>query len=464
MTAAAPTSAHTPQRQLTLFDAVSTMIGIILGSGIFVAPAAVAAVAPGLWQGAAAWLLGGCIALCGAFCYAECAGRMPCDGGFFVYYERAFGPGVARVAGWAAWLITYPASLTAMAWIAANYLHGMLALHITAQHLAALLLIGAALLVAVGVRFGAWLQRVLTTSKVLALLAVALAAAYHVWVRHGVGALPAAPVFDPEALVAAAAMPLPITAGLVLTAFATLMWTFDGWSDITMLAGEIKHPARNLGRAALWGVMIPAVCYALLQMAVSVLLPSGAAMRSDHVLSDALVALGSPHGGVFLGTLAVVSAVGALHGVMSACSRLGWAMGHAGQLPAFFGHLHGRLQTPLRALAVPLLMAVVYLYLNTFADLMGYFAFAIWLYYALTALALLRLRALRVGAPVAWQAPGGVLVPAVVLAVAALMTALQVYERPGRTLIGVCAVAVCALLQWFSQRQGVGDAAEGCQG
>ena len=418
------------------------MVGIILGSGIFVAPAAVAAVAPEAWQGALVWLVGGGVALCGAFCYAECAVRMPCDGGFFVYYERAFGPAWARVAGWAAWLVTYPASLCAMAWIAASYLHGMFPnVALPSQHWAALLLTGATAMVALGVRFGAWLQRVLTTSKVLAILAVVGAAVVYHFVGTREVSAPAAPL----AL-------LPFTPSLLLTAFATLMWTFDGWSDITMLTGEIQRPERNLARAAMWGVMIPAVCYALLQIAVTILLPASQAMRSPHVLSDALARFGGGWGGHFLALLAIVSAVGALHGVFSAVSRLGWAMGKSGQLPTYFSHRHRRFDTPVRALAVPWGMSLIYLYTNNFSDLIGYFAFAVWLYYASTAAALLKLRHLRVGEPVGWRAPGGVLAPAVVLLVAAVMTALQIQQGPWRTLAGLGLVGVWALFQALHQR------------
>ena len=422
------------------------MVGIILGSGIFVAPAAVMAVAPQAWQGALVWFAGGGIALCGAFCYAECAVRMPCDGGFFVYYERAFGPAWARVAGWAAWLVTYPASLCAMAWIAASYLHGLFPnVSWPAQHWAAVLLTTTTLMVALGVRFGAWLQRVLTSSKVLAILAVVGCAL--VWRLSGGARDTAFETSLPHDLELLAWSP-----SLILTAFATLMWTFDGWSDITMLTGEIQRPERNLARAALWGVMVPATCYALLQVAVTMLLPAAVGMRSEHILSDALAHLGSGWGGQFLAALAIVSALGALHGVFSACSRLGWAMGKAGQLPAYFGHRNTRFDTPVRALLVPWVMSLIYLYTNNFSDLIGYFAFGVWLYYASTAAALLKLRRMRVGEPVGWQAPGGVLAPAVVLLVASVMTALQIQQRPWRTLAGLGLVGIWALFQGIHQR------------
>ena len=101
-------------RRLTLWDAVAIHVGIILGSGIFVAPDDVAAAFPGL-SGLLPWILGGAIATCGAFVYAECAVRIPETGGFFNYYRAALGEAPAFVAGWAGYVATYPASMGAIA-------------------------------------------------------------------------------------------------------------------------------------------------------------------------------------------------------------------------------------------------------------------------------------------------------------------------------------------------------------
>lgn len=433
-TAASSSAATASPRRLGLFDAVCTMIGIILGTGIFMAPAKVAAVVPARGWASAVWLGGGLVALCGAVCYAECASRLPRDGGFFLYFERAFGAPVARIAGWAAWLVTYPASLTATAWVAASYLQGMLRpASSSPAPTAAGLLLACAAIVALGVQAGARLQRVLTACKIIAIVAVAGAAAWHS--RAAGGGPPAAPV---------GLQVLPMSPALCLTAFAATMWTFDGWSDITMLAGELRDPRRNLIRAVAWGIMIPAACYALLQAAVMTLLPAEVAMRSGHVLLAALEVMGGPQAALGLGCLAIVCAVGALHGVMSAVCRLGWSMAVAGEVPRVFAHRPARLGTPLAALAVPVALALAYLASGNFNDLLGYFAFGVWLYYALTAVAMLRLRTLRVGEADAWRAPGGPLAPGVVIAAAAVMSGLQLYEHPWRTLVGVGSVAACA--------------------
>ena len=109
------TQRHELRRQLSWLDGTAIFVGIILGSGIFVAPAGIAAGAVTLPLASVLWIVGGIIATAGAFCYAECGARLPQTGGFYVYYREAFGEGTAFVGGWAAVLITYPASMAAIA-------------------------------------------------------------------------------------------------------------------------------------------------------------------------------------------------------------------------------------------------------------------------------------------------------------------------------------------------------------
>jgi APA family basic amino acid/polyamine antiporter len=97
------------RRELGLADAVAIFVGVILGSGVFVAPAAVARAAPSAPASVALWILGALVAGCGALCYAECAARLPRSGGFFIFYRAAYGDALAFVAGWTAALVTYPA-------------------------------------------------------------------------------------------------------------------------------------------------------------------------------------------------------------------------------------------------------------------------------------------------------------------------------------------------------------------
>ncbi|HEX5043989.1 MAG TPA: amino acid permease, partial [Candidatus Polarisedimenticolaceae bacterium] len=256
-------------RRLTLWDAVAIHVGIILGSGIFVAPDDVAAAFPGL-AGLLPWILGGAIATCGAFVYAECAVRIPETGGFFNYYRAALGEAPAFVAGWAGYVATYPASMAAIARVFGDVLPQAMPGAPAAPRLyAALALATVGCLNVAGVRLSASVQRVLTGGKVLAIAAVIVAAV-----------AAASSVIPPAA---SASPPFPATgfAALPLAALVAVLWAYDGWSDVTLVAGEVKEPGRNIGRTVLLGSAILVVLYGGVQLAVTHVLGPAAATSEN---------------------------------------------------------------------------------------------------------------------------------------------------------------------------------------
>src|SRR6185503_4694063 len=218
-------------------------VGIILGSGIFVAPDDVAAAFPGL-AGLLPWILGAAIATCGAFVYAECAVRIPETGGFFNYYRAALGEAPAFVAGWAGYVATYPASMAAIARVFGDVLpQAIPGVPEAPRAYAALALATVGGLNVAGVRLSASVQRVLTAGKVLAIAAVILAAVAAASSVPG----PASPTSTPA--------PTTGFAALSLAALVAVLWAYDGWSDVTLVAGEVKEPG-NIGRTVLLGSAI----------------------------------------------------------------------------------------------------------------------------------------------------------------------------------------------------------------
>ena len=185
-----------PRRHLGLVDATAIYAGIILGSGIFVAPAAIAGAVPSIPAACGLWLAGAVVAACGASCYAECASRVPANGGFFVFNREAYGPSVAFVGGWAAIFVTYPASIAAIALVFASYLAQATGLQGWERVSAAAALASAGVLSAVGLRTGPRAQRVLPGTNVVALaaLGVAALAAHGRIVGPAAGSAPRAPV------------------------------------------------------------------------------------------------------------------------------------------------------------------------------------------------------------------------------------------------------------------------------
>lgn len=417
-----------PRRHLGLVDATAVYAGIILGSGIFVAPAAVAGAVPSIPAAFVLWICGGAVAACGASCYAECAARVPANGGFFVFNREAYGPAVAFVGGWAAIFVTYPASIAAIALVFAEYLAKAAGLPGWERATAASALVLAAILNVAGLRTGPRAQMVLTATKIAALGALA-AAALFVHVRGA----PAAAMAVPSAG--------PATAAAWLSALMIMLFAYDGWSDVTLVAGEVREPGRNIGRAVLLGTLILAMLYGLTQLAVMTALPGGVAAGSAQPVAQAVEATLGTSAGRAVSVLVVVSTFGSILGTVFTVSRLGFAMAQGGAFLRGAATLHPRWGTPARATAALAAASVVYVGLASFRSIVALFTFSVWIFYGVTAVALLILRRRGVGEPVAWRAPLGWLPPVVVLLVGAGMTVQLVADDPMRALGGAALLA-----------------------
>ena len=418
----------TPRRHLGLADATAVYAGIILGSGIFVAPAAVAGAMPSIPAAVGLWICGAIVAACGASCYAECAARMPSNGGFFVFNGEAYGPAVAFVGGWAAIFVTYPASIAAIALVFAGYLGKSVGLTGWDRPAAAAALVAAGVLNVVGLRTGPRAQLALTSIKISALAAVAVAAMVFAN-RHALA--------TPAGIGDAPTMP---PAGW-LAAVMILLFTYDGWSDVTLIAGEVKSPGRNIGRAVLFGTGILALVYGLTQAAVMLVLSPEGAAASGQPVADAVGAIGGASAARAVSALVVVSTFGSILGTTLTVSRLGHAMAVRGAFFKGLATLHPRWGTPARATAVLTGAAIAYALTGSFDDILALFTFSVWIFYGITAVGLLILRRRGVGEPVSWRAPGGPVPPFVVIGVGVVMTVELVAADPRRALVGAALLA-----------------------
>lgn len=408
------------RRQLGLIDAVAIFVGIILGSGVFVAPAQVIGAAPTPLAAIGLWLAGAVVAACGAFTYAECGARLPSNGGFYVYYREIYGEALAFVGGWSATFVTYPASTAAIALLGAQYASAMVpALADKTQWVATLALVTAGTLNWAGVRTGAMAQRVLTGFKVATVLGVCAAA------------LVAKPTMS-EGL----ALPVPSLA-LVLTAMVSVLWSYDGWSDVTLITGELERPEKNLGRAVGIGIAALLVIYVLVQLSVMALLPAAVAAASPSVLADAVQASLGPGAAIVLAGIVVISTFGSVNGIVLTASRLGHAMSSDAVIPPWFARLHPTRHTPSRTIAVMVACTIIYVWASDFRGLLEFFGQTIWLFYGLTAVSalILRRRGPSPGFSASWIAPW------LVVATALAMSVGLAVANPKRFFIGVALVS-----------------------
>jgi APA family basic amino acid/polyamine antiporter len=310
------TSADGVAPRLGLWDAVSLVIGIVVGTSIFRTSPLVFQNVGGTWQALGAWALGGALSLVGALCYAELATTYSRNGGDYEYLTQAYGPSAGFIFGWAQLVAVWTASVGTMAYAFGDYGVRLLDFEANATvWLAAASVVAVAVVNMAGMAAGKWTQNVLTAAKVLGLLGVV--AAGLVAAMRGSVTLPANPT--EEVLVGPADHLVPGSFGL---AMVFVLYAFGGWNDAAFVAAEVRNRRRNLPLALIGGVAGVTVIYLAVNAAYVGALGFAGAARSQIPAADALQAAVGPRASQLASALVMISALGAINGMIFTGSRV----------------------------------------------------------------------------------------------------------------------------------------------
>src|SRR5437016_5188961 len=367
-------------RRLGLFSGTMAVIGGIIGGGIFRTPAAVAERVGSPELALAAWIVGGAIALIGAFCFGELGRRCPRAGGGYVYLRETWGPLPAFLYGWALLLVIATGAIAAVAVTFANY---ALALAGLSARLTVPVAIGAIALLSginyVGVKPAAVTQNVFTLLK-LAALAVLIVAGLAF-------AVPSTALQQPPP-----SSPAPagvVDVGVALgAALVPILFTYGGWQQTNFIAEEILEPERNLPRALVLGVVIVVVAYLLANLAYLRVLGAEGLARSAAPAPDVMRPLLAPVVGTVIAAGIALSTFGFLNLVILVTPRVLQAMAADGVFFRRFAVLHPTYQTPAAAIVALATLAVLLTLTGTFGQLVDYVTFGDWIFFGLTAAAL----------------------------------------------------------------------------
>ena len=419
------------RRQLGVRTAAALVVGEVIAVGIFLTPAGMAkGLASPMWL-LIVWLVMGGLALCGALCYGELAARYPEAGGGYVYLREAYGPAVAFMYGWMAFLVMDP-GLTAMLAVGlatyAGYGLNLSPWGIKAIAIAAIVII--AFINIRGLRLGAGFVRVLTFLK------LGLLAFIFLW---GVGfQLGDWSNFSPFVARQSNSVPLiAALAGGLISAF----FSFAGWWDLGKLAGEVKNPSRTLPRALAYGVLIITVVYVLTSFAFIYLVPLDKVTSGETFAAQAGEVLFGRAGAMIFSFVVIVSVLGSLAAVVMSAPRVYFAMARDGVFLSSVAVLHKRYETPARAIALQAVLASVLVIAGTFDQILSYFVFVVILFIALTIIALFKFRR-EDSNNVRYLTPGYPVTPIIFLVKIAVLLVLMASDKPKQTLLGVGVVAL----------------------
>ena len=425
-------------RHLGLWSAVAVLVGSTIGSGIFRVPAGVAQRLHDPGPVVVAWLIGGAVALFGALTLAELAAALPRSGGVFAYLLEGFGPLPAFLFGWSELTVIRASAFGAIATIFAEYLGYFVELspeQVRWTAAAAILVTG--LLNYLGVRSASRFMNLITALKYGSLAGLALLAL-------------TAPAGTMAHFTPAWSGGLHVS--LLATALIAIMWTYDGWADLSFMGGEVRDPQRTLPLALILGTTGIILVYLLINFAYIYLVPLPEMAASPLVAATAAerIPLFAGAGGAVVSGVVMVSCLGGLTGSMMTGPRIFFAMADRGLFFRTVARVSPRFQSPSVAIWLATALGVVYVLFNDFQQLADKFILGIWPFYTLAVAAVFVLRRTRPDMPRPYRTWGYPVVPLLFLLASLGMVVNALLTDPVNTGItfGIILVGIPVYYVW----------------
>jgi APA family basic amino acid/polyamine antiporter len=390
-------------RAVGLFSAVAVSVGVTIGSGIFRVPATVAGQLPDAGSVLLCWVAGGVVALCGALSLAELAAALPRSGGVFAYILESFGPLPAFLFGWAELAVVRAAALGAIATIFAEYLGYFIPLTAPqVRQAAACTIVVIGVMNYVGVRRAAAVLSATTLAKYIAVLALGLLAC----TASGGSSAHFAPLWSQT-----------LSPSLIATALIPVMWTYDGWADLSMLGGEVSNPRRTLPLALILGAACVMVVYLVVNLGFIYAVPlhemAGSKLIAATVAGRIPLLAGA--GTAIIVGVVLIATFSGLNGSLLVGSRIFFAMADRGLLFRAVARISPRFKSPSVAIGLTTALGVVYVLENDFAQLADKFILGIWPFYALAVAGVFVLRRRQPDLPRPYRVWGYPIVPGLFL-------------------------------------------------
>jgi APA family basic amino acid/polyamine antiporter len=392
-------------RTLGFRAALAIIIGSIIGSGIFMKPSSMAAeLGSPVWL-SIVWVVAGVFTLAGALIYAELGAMWPETGGLYRYFKKIFGDFVAFLYGWSAFSVINTASVAAISFVCAEYTNYFLRLpgldpaiaqsvplrlpfigtlypleNASVKLLAIFYIVVLTGLSARTTKGGSGFQVFSTAIKVLLIISLILGLFLS-------GAGNTENFFRAEQPAAG----IDLLTGLMI-ALTGAFFAYDGWTNVTFVAGEIRDPQKNLPRSLLTGTIIIIGIYLLINQAYLYIMPVEAIAQSRLVAADAIEQSIGANGAKIIALMVIICTLGAVNGNAMASPRVTYAMSKDGLFFSRFGKESRRGQTPANALWLHATWIILFIITGSFNMLADMFVFITWLAYMIGAIGVMLLR------------------------------------------------------------------------
>ena len=366
------------QKNLGIAAALSTVVGMVIGGGEFFKPQAVYTLtggAPGL--GILAWIIAGIMTITAGLTAAEVSAAIPKTGGMMVYIEEIYGKKLGFLTGWMQTVLFFPATAAAIAVMFGQ----QAALLLNNSSLVMPMTIGVILLIGILNTFGSKTSGAIqTVSTVCKLIPLGLIIVFGFIKGSGDN-----PIMNP--LVAEGIRPM----GVIGQLLVAILFAYDGWINVGALAGEMKNPGKDLPKAIIGGLSIVMAINVVINLAYLWVLPASELAQYASPASIVAEKIFGPVGGKLINVGILVSVFGCLNGYLLTGPRIPYTLANQKLLPATFGKLNKN-GVPANATLFMVVLSVIYALSGQFNLLSDLSMFAIWAFYTLTFIGVIKLR------------------------------------------------------------------------
>lgn len=366
------------QKSLGIAAALSTVVGMVIGGGVFFKPQAVYTLtggAPGL--GILAWIIAGIMTITAGLTAAEVSAAIPKTGGMMVYIEEIYGKKLGFLTGWMQTVLFFPATAAAIAVMFGQ----QAALLLNNSSLVMPMSIGVILLIGILNTFGSKTSGAIqTVSTVCKLIPLGLIIVFGFIKGSGDN-----PIMNP--LVAEGIRPM----GIIGQLLVAILFAYDGWINVGALAGEMKNPGKDLPKAIIGGLSIVMAINVVINLAYLWVLPASELAQYASPASIVAEKIFGPVGGKLINVGILVSVFGCLNGYLLTGPRIPYTLANQKLLPATFGKLNKN-GVPANATLFMVVLSVIYALSGQFNLLSDLSMFAIWAFYTLTFIGVIKLR------------------------------------------------------------------------